>query len=334
MKWLENKYIALLSYRLEHFKKKNDNLFNFRCPFCGDSKTNKHRARGYLIEKKGSFWFHCHNCGESKGFSSFLRAIDLSLHNEYRMDCWREQNATTVAPVHEPITQKKYDDNVFSVLSRVSDLPDEHYAKLFVRGRKLPSKYHSMLFFAPKYQTFVNNIIPDKLPKPDSPRLVIPFCSYGKEVVGFQGRALDDNPIRYSYVVIDYDLPRAFGLPDVNYNKRYYVLEGPLDSMFLDNAIAIGGSDLVGGLRRLGCPRDNATIIFDNECRNSEIVAKQYAAIRDKYSVVIWPSDLPYKDVNDMILGGFTAAEVQHLIDQNTYCGLPAELAFNTWKRT
>ena len=334
MKLCDSKYISLLSSRLRNFKKKGNHTYNFSCPLCGDSKKNKHRARGYLFEVKGSFIYKCHNCGEGKTLASLMKIIDRNLYNEYVIDCMREQGSY-IEPLEEKQTPSgtKYSTDVFKDLKKISDLPLEHVAKTFVTRRQIPKKYHSLLYYAPDYQEFVNNIIPQKLSGQHSPRLVIPFYSFNKEVSGFHGRALDDNPAKYIATVIDYDIPRAFGLPDINFNKKYYVMEGPIDSMFLDNSIAIGNSDLPGGLSKLHCNLENAVLIWDNEPRNLEIVNKIHTGITRGYSVVIWPSDLSYKDLNDMILGGYTPSEVNHLIDQNTKNGLEAEFAFNLWKR-
>jgi len=336
MSYLVSKYIGLLAHHLRNFKKKSPNLWNFSCPLCGDSQTHKSKARGYIFERKGNYFFKCHNCAASRSFQSLLKELNLPLYNEYRLEWLRESG--NAAPEHTPVVAEPtvgtgYDDGVFKDLSRLTQLPNEHFARAFVTKRLIPPRFYSTMFFAPKYQDFVNAIIPGKLTGFKGPRIVIPFYSYKRELVGWQGRALDNHPVRYSYIVIDYNLPRAFGLNTANFNRKYYVLEGPIDSMFLDNAIAIGGSDLVGGIRRLGCPRDNAVIVFDNEPRNAEIVAKLHAAIHDNYSVVIWPPELPCKDINDMILDGGNVAQVQHLIDRSTLSGLPAELAFNSWKR-
>jgi hypothetical protein len=333
MKWLESKYISLLSNRLQLFKKKSGNLFNFRCPYCLDSQKNKHKARGYLYEKKGAYIFHCHNCGESKGFSKFLKDQDLGLYKEYMLETMREKNALEV-PKEDVLELKtnKYDHEIFKDLKRICDLNVDHYAKKFVLRRKIPSKFHRELYFCEHYKTFVNNLIPNKIGGPDGPRLIIPFISYKGEVIGFTARALDDDPIRYSMIVLN-EGPLAFGAHLADFNKKYYVVEGPIDSMFLDNAIAIGGSDLVTGLRRLDSNRDNAVMIFDNEPRNPEILGKIEKAINSGFSVVIWPSDLTQKDINDMILAGLSPTDLMLIIDQHTYQGMRAKMAFVTWKK-
>lgn len=331
MSWLEKKYISLLSSRLRNFKQKSSGLFNFSCPYCLDSQKNKNKARGYLYEKKGSFSYHCHNCGHSTGFVRFLKENDPDLHKEFLLETMRESGQ---APEPEPdVRSKIFDDSVFAQLPRISELGPNHFARQFVLSRKIPTRFYDTLFFAKHYKTFVNNLIPNKLGGPDGPRLVIPFVSYDKKLIGFQARALDNDSLRYSMIILNNNLPKVYGADRVDTNRRYYVIEGPIDSMFLDNAIAVGGSDLLSGLVRLGSNRDNAVIVFDNEPRNQEILAKMDKAINTGHSIVIWPTDLVQKDINDMVLSGLTPSEVQAIIDQHTYKGLAAKMAFVAWKR-
>jgi len=212
-------------------------------------------------------------------------------------------------------------------------LPDTHFAKIFVTNRKIPKKHLASLYYTHKYKAFVNSIIPNKLKGPDGPRLIIPFFYDNKSLIGFTGRALDSDSLRYITIVVDDTLPKIFGLDKVNFNKKYYVLEGPLDSLFIDNSIAVSSADLVGGIRAIGRSNDNAVLIFDNEPRNLEIVKKIGAAVKNNYSVVIWPFDLIQKDINDMILDGLTESQLLHIIDTHTFKGPAAELEFSNWKR-
>jgi hypothetical protein len=331
MKWLEQKYIMLLSSRLSLFKRKSGSLFNFRCPYCLDSQKNKHKARGYLFEKGESYVYHCHNCGEHKGFTRFLKEQDPSLYTEFVMEGIRDRGGS-VLPASEPVPVVPK-EGVLDRLKPVSGLPPTHVARRFVLDRQIPAKYHGELFYAPSFNTFVNDLIPGKLTGPDEPRLIIPFFSFKKEVVAFQGRAFSNDGIRYITIVLNPDVPKAFGLNHVNFNHPYCVFEGPFDSMFVPNSIAVGGSDLVGAVRHLESPKSNAVIVFDNEPRNHAIVTKLHRAIKDGYSVVIWPSDISDKDANQMILSGLTSEALVRIIRQHTYNGLRAEMAFTRWKR-
>ena len=68
---IDSKYIGLVSSRLQKFKRVKPNLFNFRCPICGDSQKHKNKARGYFYQVKTNTNFKCHNCGASQSFNNF-----------------------------------------------------------------------------------------------------------------------------------------------------------------------------------------------------------------------------------------------------------------------
>ena len=106
------------------------------------------------------------------------------------------------------------------------------------------------------------------------------------------------------------------------------ITEGPIDSLFLDNAIALAGADAHIKIQPQQC-----TMIFDNEPRNKEIVNRMIKAVDKKFNVAVWPKSLKHKDINDIIIAGKTQTEVQTLISNNTHCGLTALQNINNWKR-
>ena len=120
--------------------------------------------------------------------------------------------------------------------------------------------------------------------------------------------------------------PKIFGLEDINVDKPVYVTEGPLDSIFVDNCIAMAGSD--GQINF-----DDTIMVYDNEPRSVEIVKKIQKSINKGFKVVIWPGTLEYKDINDMIMSGLNKADVKLIIETNTYKGLQANMALTNWKK-
>jgi len=74
----------------------------------------------------------------------------------------------------------------------------------------------------------------------------------------------------------------------------------------------------------------NPVWIYDNEPRNREILSRISKTIDSGEKVVIWPSGIDEKDINDMVMSGL---DVQSVIESNTYSGLEAKLKFTTWKK-
>ena len=143
----------------------------------------------------------------------------------------------------------------------------------------------------------------------------------------FQGRAFGKENPKYITIVLDSDRDKIYGLNNVDWNKKVYVVEGPIDSLFLDNCIATAQSDL-----RIS-KKDNAVLIPDNEPRNKEIVKQIERFINDGYSVVLWPEYVKEKDINEMILAGKSKDEVFKIINSNACSNLTAKLKFKEWRK-
>jgi hypothetical protein len=321
MDFVDVKYINLMSSRLLKFKRVKADLYNCRCPICGDSQKNKSKARGYFYSVKNNTNFKCHNCGVNISLNNFLKKLDPVIYKQYTFEKFKGghtgRNFTTEEPVFQFETPK------FSPklnLPKASENPD---AKEYLVNRKLnPDNY----YYAEKFKEWTNSLQPtfDSTER-DEPRIIIPLF-YQNTLVGFQGRALGPSKIKYITVMLDEDAPKIYGLDNVQKEGDVYVTEGPFDSTFIPNAIAMCGAD--ADISKWGI--DNPVWIYDNEPRNSEIVSRISREITRGGRVVIWPSDLREKDINDMVLAGLN---VKSIVESNIYSGLEAKLKFTTWKK-
>jgi len=321
MDYVDVKYINLISARFQKFKKVKNNLYNFRCPICGDSQKNRNKARGYLYQVKNNTNYKCHNCGINVSFNNFLRQIDPVIHKQYTFEKFKEGHTGRNFTADEPVFHfeaPKFKPKLN--LPKASENPD---ATEYLVNRKLnPDNY----YYAEKFKAWTNSLQQtfDSTER-DEPRIIIPLF-YQNTLVGFQGRALDPNKIKYITVMINDDAPKIYGLDEIKKDKTIYVTEGPFDSTFIPNSIALCGAD--GDLGKWGI--SNPVWIYDNEPRNTEIVSRVSRAIDKGERIVIWPSNVKEKDINDMVLSGLN---VQSVIELNTYSGLEAKLKFTTWKK-
>ena len=326
--YIEVKYLNLLSPRLPLFKQKKRNLWNFRCPVCMDSQKHKNKARGFVFETKGDLLYKCHNCGVSMPVGKLIEQMDPDLYKEYRMEKFKKPKKNVDMRKVKRIVSKKpqFKNDVLHQLSHISDLNITHPAHEYLLKRQLPT---DDLYYTDKFKEWVNSVKPDTFPdtNQDEGRIIIPFRTQEGDVFGFQGRSLSNTGLRYITVLLQEGHPKIFGLHKVNIEKTIYITEGPFDSLLLENSIAMGGADLSDNRDVLGA---TYVFVFDNEPRNKQITERMSKHIDRGDNIVIWPSDIKQKDINDMVLGGLS---VQNMIQSNTYTGLSAKLKFNEWKK-
>jgi len=321
MDMIDSKYINLVSSRLQRFKRVKANLYNFRCPICGDSQKNKSKTRGYLYAIKANVNYKCHNCGASMSLNNFIKQIDPVIAKQYAFEKFKDgytgRNFVTEEPTFNfeaPKFKKKLD------LPKASTVP---IAKLYLEKRKLnPTKF----YYADKFKAWTNSLKETfENVDYDEPRIIIPLY-YKDDLVGFQGRSLGPNKVKYITVMINDNAPKIYGLDEIKKESPVYITEGPFDSSFIKNSIAMCGAD--ADVYKWGV--SDPVWIYDNEPRNNEIVKRISNTISKGDKVVIWPSNINEKDINDMVLSGHN---VQELVESNIYNGLEANLKFNIWKR-
>ncbi|MAJ03180.1 MAG: hypothetical protein CMH03_00210 [Marinovum sp.] len=330
--YIDLKFINEISARLGHFKKKGDYLFNFRCPHCGDSQKSKLKSRGYFYRVKNDMFFKCHNCGMGQNLANFLKFIDPKVYEQYLLERYKTASPATPKPEFKYDFKPDIKDDFISDLTKIADLDKEHPARKVVEKRLIPEKFYDKLYLCNKFYSWAHKIAPRKYntSKYDHPRLVIPFYDEQGKVFAYQGRAFGNETPKYVTIKLDENKQKIFGLERVNYTQHIFVVEGPIDSLFLDNCIAAGGADLTLDSK---IDPSKVTYIFDNEPRNKEIVSRMEKIIEQGYNIFIWPNDIQLKDVNDLIMTGVTKVQLSEIISINTYSKLSASQQLITYKK-
>ena len=332
------KYLKLISNRLPLFKQKSERLYNCRCIICGDSQTKSTKARGFFFPRKNDLIYKCHNCNASMHFGSFLKQLDQFQYNQYVMERYNEglpmnkphQKVEDKFKMEQPVFEKSEETLLDKLLDRLDTLPEDHEAVQFCLKRKIPKDKFKRLYFIPNMKDIVqlSDKYKDKIVT-EEPRLVIPFYNGIGQLSGVTCRALRGESLRYVLIKIKEDEDLVFGLNEVDKTKPIHVCEGPLDSLFLPNAIAVGGTSF-GKMETIGLPKDKLVMIVDNQPRNKDVCRVLDKIIDRQYNVVIWPQTLVEKDINEMVENGIDAVK---LVKDNTFTGLVAKMKFVEWKR-
>jgi len=281
-----------------------------------------------LFKIKNNFTYKCHNCGVGRSLANFLRDQDTHLHDQYIMEKFKEgrtgKGTATASPKFN-FTEPKFVTKKVD-LEKISELNNSHPARVYLEQRGI--KDLDYFYYCPKFKEWTNKQKKtfDTL-RQDSPRIIIPFKDKDGNLFGYQGRSLAPKAkIRYITIMLEEEQPKIFGQDRINTDESIYIVEGPFDSTFIKNSVAMAGSD--ADIRSFNW--SDHIWIFDNEPRNREIVARISKVIDRGDKIVIWPKNIQQKDINDMHLAGH---DVQTLVESNIYQGLQATLKFNDWKK-
>jgi hypothetical protein len=315
------------------------------------------KARGYVYRKSNDYFFICHNCGKSTTFAKFLEHVDGTTYKQYILERYSAGETGYGSNVKKPDFEQlkgnaharfqsagnnsRGDSTTVESLERtwrtfedysIANLPEEHYARDYIKKRKIPEKYWEEILFVPKFKDFLDQEFPDhgKDDVPNDDRVVLLYTNEKGEITNVAGRALSESKIRYVTIKVT-DEKKLFGLHRLRKQERIYVLEGQFDSYFVQNSVASGDSNL-GGVAAI-FPELEITLVYDNEPRNKDIVKQIEKSIDKGYNVCLFPDSVKGKDVNEMIQNGLTSDEIKTIIDSNTFSGLTAKLKFTHWKR-
>ena len=346
--FIDEKFLNNIGHLLRNFRKKQDYVWNFSCPICGDSRKKKIKARGYVYRYRDSLRFKCHNCGEVMSISELLRRLDSELYKEYIFESYLEKGQQTPTEEEKPQTtvfkqKKDYKPAKPTALigcPSIATLGPDHPARAYLEWRKLPPHALEELYWTDNFPATVDKFLPGhQFALIEEGRIIIPFYDTNHQLIAMQGRSQPrydaandrwaDSPgaIRYITIKADKEAPRIFGMNKLEkMTKRIYIVEGPFDSLFLPNCVAMAGSDIP-----LGFPHDRTVVVYDNERHKADTVKKIAKAIENGYTVCIWPDNMKEKDINLMVLAGYKPEKIRDIIDTNLYSGLQAKIQLQHW---
>jgi transcription elongation factor Elf1 len=338
---IDQKYVGMISHRLRNFKRKQDYVWNFSCPLCGDSKKNVLKARGYVYKKGNNLFYSCKNCGIGTSIGKLLEQVDGSLYKEYILERYKAGESGTsnytkpTFNVPSPRFDKLDKQKQFQHAEFCSDLPSGHFCLDYLKNRQIPKEFYNQLLFTSHYKQFIDALVPNHGKKLiDDARVIIPFYDVYNNLIAVSGRALETNDRTLRYITIrttDSEEKLVFGMDRVSVHEPVRIVEGPIDSLFIKNCVASGDSSLSTVADNISAGKK--VLIFDNEPRNKEIVKLMQDAIKSNHQIVIWPNTIQAKDVNEMVMSGISVDEIEAIISSNTFSGLEAQTKFVFWKK-
>lgn len=332
---LDLKYVKMLGGRLPNFKQKRGNVFAFSHT-CEDFGKSRVASRGNFYQVDDGMMFHCYHCSASSSFGNFLRHEDQNLYQEYRLEKFKDSRGGghTEKPIFSSekpqIKHVKLDDELIPLTS----LPPSSSVIQYVQSRKIPIEYYSMIGVAKNFYKFAAKYddVFEKLNSPH-PRLIFPFFDSDGSIICYSGRSFGKEQPKYVTVMVDKSRPKIYGLWKLDMNKDILAVEGQIDSLFLDNCIAVNGADF--GLPFLEHNKSKIIVVPDSDWKRNKQVYKSLERVIDGgFRVSLMPESIPWKDINDCVVkGNLSKQKVMEIIMQNVTSGLKAKLEINHRKK-
>ena len=257
-----------------------------------------------------------------------MKDLNPSLHRQYTLEKFSGGSRSRNYDKPElKFEQPKFKPKLSEFATPIGELNHDHVARLYLSNRKIPND--KIFYWTDCFGKFVHNVVPDKYPslQPDEGRLIIPFYSESKELMMLQGRSLSISAVhdmRYISIKVIDESPKIFGLDRINRKEIIHVVEGPFDSLFLPNCLAMDG--LVSSVTNKEC-----VIIYDNEPRNLDTIRRMTKMIDLGYDMYFWPDNINEKDINEYVSSGKDNFLEQ--INNNTYRGLGAKMKLSSWRK-
>lgn len=340
MLFVDAKYASLVGSRIKNFKSKGQHVWQYTCPYCSDWSSEKIKARAYIYRKKTDLFTKCHHCGHGSNIGNLIKHFDEDLYKQYVIERYsnnvsKYSDHKDISPMFQPSKELSTEltDDILSPLQRIDTLEDTHFAKLYARSRMISEEQEKLFYFTSTFKQYTNNIVKKFTNlENDHPRLIIPYFNSHGKVIHYNARAFGDEEPKYMMIRINEDAEKVYGLDRVDYSKPIYATEGEVDSLMLDNAVAVGGaaSFLSVTMQKL---KSNLILIHDNEPRSKEVCKIVAKTVDEGYNCFLPPETFPFKDLNAAIIGGVSKTELKQLIDDNCFQGMKAKLRMTTWKK-
>lgn len=335
-----------------------------RCHICGDSRTDRRQARLNAYYYKDALRLNCYNCGYQSSAIYYLRNFhpyEYGIYSDNKREEWlrsmkREHEASNLPKslsLEDQLLgiqthQEEVKDDLITEIEpsgpiyptslpycmRLDEIDEDHAIVKYVKDRMIPRNKWHRLFFTTKFIELANYASPGMYPRVyPEPRLVIPIYNVDGGIESFQGRALSDKA-RDKYITVKFDesATKIYGLDTVDPNSTAYFLEGQIDSLFIDNGMAITGGAISTHDLNTVYSGDRA-FIMDDESRHPDTIQRIEKLLASGEKIVLFDKvNWKGKDINQYIQNGISVKDINKYIRENTIGGVVAQSRFIDWK--
>lgn len=229
-----DRYISLIinSFFPEAKQIRNGN-YNFRCNVCGDSKKRKNKKRAWILKFPDKWIFYCHNCNESMVVEHWMKIYFNVYFNDYLKEAFKIDAGYT-KPLPTPIKKEELNDEEYN------EYKDVQYFKpifssndeLFLIARKICLSRLIPIDIWSKWYVAIDGRYAN--------RLVIPYYDDNHKIYNYQCRSLSSQQ-EPKYLSKINSTDNIYNYYCVDTTKPVIILEGVIDSLFIENSIACSG---------------------------------------------------------------------------------------------
>lgn len=334
---IDRSFITELAPFLEGFRETGKDVYNCRCPYCGDSAKNKNKKRGYIVKGKHSddLYFYCHNCSASKKLSELIQDQAPHIYDRYLRETFTDRGYNVSHKIVENDRQIILPGDIKKEVMRPLNIIDEndplYYIRAYAISRLLPVDMFGDSFATGSMWAIINKINRYSHIEPRygmNPAVVFPYYNKAKEIEGFMFRQLNPS-VKKKYIIAytNSDYSGFYGEYKLNLAKPVMVAEGIFDKAMLNNSIMMSGVHRWRLIQdRLKLSTDQLVIVFDNDFKTNKFVRIQLEiAIERGHRVFIAPKEFKYKDLNEWAVAERVSPNhITNFVLNNSYSGLAA----------
>lgn len=337
---IDRKWISIIGQQIERFHWTKDNVANCRCFICGDSQKSKTKARGYFYEYNNKYWYKCHNCGLPLPVDSIIRNYFPAQYADYKLELLdigdSPANNAHGQQDSKPLPKRKDAiDLTNAPVECAKNIEHDHEMIQYIWQRGIPKKHWNELYYTNNFRDCIVQMTGNKNYRrlPRDPRMLLFLMDQNQRIFGVQGRKISNqgNSPKYITIKFDEDAPKLYGLHRLDKSRFMVVVEGPIDSLYLPNAVALCGGDVGHSLKPFK-GRD-VYVALDNEPRNYDTVQRMKRALDMGFKVTFWSVDPSLANDIEEIRHAYGRSRLFKEIAYNSFSGMEGLTELHTWKR-
>jgi len=296
------------SYCRRPKQRRGINVHNAECPICGEGRSAGKKKR--LFYYPDEHYLYCFNCTQSWSDVDWVSKVTHKTYREiyqetedgYAEDLMKrfettEEVVTKETPILPPDCVDITDDEQvdfyasdpfkYQVLQKAISVCKDR--RLYTAINRSKSYFVSFEDYSHKN------------------RLIIPFYDRAGKIASYQSRLLFETADYVPKYLTKLGNKTLFGEDKVSADIPYlFIFEGPIDAMFVKNAVALGGTSVTDEQQGFinNCLGYEKVFVYDNDKGNDEMKKRIEKTIKAGERVFVWPPECSkYKDVNAICCG-------------------------------